>query len=164
MINLSGNTNTKMKSLSEVNNFYKNNTVKKIALYSGIIDQKIKYYCSTYSIDLLKTIKFLNGDSEISIKVHKNRPIDTNITKDKRRTKDEIVLNILETIRETDLNITNIVYRCNLNYKYCIDLVDSMIDKKIIDATEQDKTIRYKITNYGIAYMHKLESIKDMDI
>ena len=164
LINLSGNTNNKLKILSEVNNFYKNNTVKKIALYSGIIDQKIKYYCNTYSISLMKTIKLLNGDSEISIKVHKNWLMENSITKDKRRTKDEIVLNILETIRETDLNITNIVYRCNLNYKYCIDLVDSMIDKKIIDATEQDKTIRYKITNYGIAYMHKLESIKDMDI
>jgi predicted transcriptional regulator len=164
MINLSGNTNNKLKSLLEVNDFYKNNTIKKIALYSGIIDQKIKYYCSTNSIDLLKTIKFLNGDSEISIKVHKNRLIDNNITKDKRRTKEEIVLNILETIRETDLNITNIVYRCNLNYKYCIDLVDSMIEKKIIGATEQDKAIRYKLTSYGIVYMHKLESIKDMDI
>ncbi|AGO60988.1 winged helix-turn-helix domain-containing protein [Ferroplasma acidiphilum] len=162
LINLSGNTNNKLKILSEVNNFYKNNTVKKIALYSGIIDQKIKYYCNTYSISLMKTIKLLNGDLEISIKVHKNWLMENSVDKNRRRNKDEIILNILETIRETDLNITNIVYRCNLNYKYCIDLIDSMIEKKIIEATEQDKTIRYKITSYGIEYMHKLESIRNM--
>lgn len=162
LINLSGNTNNKMKSLSGVNNFYKNNAAIKIALYSGIIDQKIKYYCSTYSIRLLKTIKLLNGDSEISIKVHKNRLMDKHININRRRNKDEIILNILETIMETDLNITNIVYRCNLNYKYCIDLIDSLIERKIIEATEEDRAIKYKITHNGMEYMHKLESLKDM--
>lgn len=160
LINLSGNTNNKMKSLSEVNNFYKDNAAIKIALYSGIIDQKIKYYCSTYSIHLRKAIKLLNGDSEICIKIHKNRLMDKRINR--RRNKDEIILNILETIMEADLNITNIVYRCNLNYKYCIDLIDSLIERKIIEATEEDRTIKYKITHSGMEYLHKLESLKDM--
>ena len=55
--------------------------------------------------------------------------------------------------------VTKLVYRCNLNYKYCVNLISDMVKDEILEAIEHGSGMRYQITPKGTEYMKNLRNI-----
>lgn len=79
-----------------------------------------------------------------------------------RRDKLTLMVDIMRLLDGEESRITNIVYRCNLNFKSGQKLVDEMIGKGYV-RTETDKTTRtYTITSTGRKALKNL--IKDLEL
>ncbi len=58
--------------------------------------------------------------------------------------------------------ITKIVYKCNLNYKYCSDLLNDLIKINTIEVLEEKMGIKYKITQFGREYLSNLKKLGEI--
>jgi len=156
---LSGNIESKYNALKNIDTEDLNRYDDKIAVYLGIIDSKIKNFCKIYKIRLAKTIILRNNYENITIKCNENRIIGNNKDKRVRRSKNDIIKSILETVRGESSNITNIVYKNNLNYVYCTKVIDNLIENKMLDDYFDNNSIKYRITDKGLAYLKKLSEL-----
>ncbi len=132
---------------------------KRIAIYTGIINSEIKEICKEKDIKLIKSMKFIGNGIQISmspIKSSIRKPMEKNL----RRSKEEIKRDVLGIISNAgEINITHIVYKCNLNYSYCEDMLTKMVKEKLLDIQEGPNSIKYKITPIGLDYLSKLHRL-----
>lgn len=89
-----------------------------------------------------------------------------------RRSKLEIYINVLETIKEGTTKPTRIMYGANLSWKLLQGVLDSLIDQGLIDEVDQtrskDKRTSkiYEVTSRGdsvIRYFGHARQLVDVD-
>ena len=75
-----------------------------------------------------------------------------------KRSRIEIYLDILQTIKKGVDKPTRIMYRTNLSWKPLVQILDTMMEQKLITSEELGSHITYKITEKGknvLNYFHK---------
>ncbi len=67
-----------------------------------------------------------------------------------KRDRMKIMLDVLNLLQDQDSRITNIIYKCNLNYRMASDLLDEMIRKNYVQVIRnQDNPPAYSVTKDG---------------
>ena len=82
---------------------------------------------------------------------------------DKKRTKLEVIRDILEVIKAKSGKIkpTHILYKCNLSYSMMEFYIEDLVSKELIREIKLKKGKSYEITDKGISYLSKYNVIKD---
>jgi len=155
----------KLRELQNISNNVKH--YAKIALYSGKLNKEVQEYASKYDIYLFKKLVITHNGIEkiISLKKYNNiksgtYPKNNNRTPVPRRQRITIVKEILNLMMEGNVNITKIIYKCNLNYEYAISLIEKLINEGYVEAIEYNAVILYRITDNGIKYLKSLNFIE----
>ncbi len=136
-----------------------------IAIYSGNLDSELKRMAKNTNINLCKELIITSNDIKKVITVKDEKDIKINNKKimkknDHRRERIYIIKEILELITEYEnVNITKIVYKCNLNYEYAINIIEDLIEKGFVSLDEDQNSIKYSITTKGIEYLITLRNI-----
>lgn len=165
---LSGNIGTNYDKLKEFNEKTKNiNCLKRIGIYRGRLDSRIREFVSKNNITLFKKIIISYNGIEKIISVTEGKKFNEltlNGNPGKvathRREKISIIREILLLlIGQTGANITKIIYKCNLNYEYAMGLLNKMIEDDYISIQENGEGIKYRITQVGIEYLNTLKHI-----
>lgn len=80
-------------------------------------------------------------------------------TRRKNRDRTKIVHEILgSVIYLKNASITQLIYRCNLNYRYAKNLLNQMVVKKLLEVVDYEGIgKRYLITNKGLKTFERLE-------
>lgn len=78
----------------------------------------------------------------------------------KNRDRTKIVHDILGTIINLKkASVTQIIYRCNLNYRYAVDILKQMANKGLVDIAHYDGVgKRYRITERGSEVFGRMEN------
>jgi len=100
----------------------------KIGVYSGLIDSNVKRLAKINKITLVKSLIF--PSEAYTIKVEAKTAINKGSVLKQyiKRPKTEIEMEILNLITENfSMPMTKLVYRCNLNYRYCANLIGDMV-------------------------------------
>jgi predicted transcriptional regulator len=66
-----------------------------------------------------------------------------------RRSRKEILLDILELLAEHSLKKTEIMYKCNLSWQTTTDALEELIDRKFVLEESVLRRQKYGITNRG---------------
>ncbi len=177
IIPIYGNIAQKISIIKSYRFLNKDLRVKRtIGIYSGAVDNTIKELASINGIDLTKHVDIIGPEEKIImvLKVYNSSLVidninsnrDGNIVKKNKRSRNNIVMSMLESLEEHgDMNITRIVYACNLNYQYCSGIIEDLIKKKFIEVSENSNSIiKYKITALGTNYLKKLRDINNNDL
>ncbi len=131
----------------------------RFAIYSGIINADIKKMCDNLGMKPVKSLKFVDKGIELLMALPRSDKIK--FPKNLRRSREEIRKDILDTISgASSLNITHIIYRCNLNYEYALRLLLDMVRENILEANEESSSIKYKLTTEGFNYLSNLKKLK----
>lgn len=79
----------------------------------------------------------------------------------KRRDKSKIIYDILSlTGQENGAGITKIIYKCNLNYKSAMTILDDMKNKNLVELVKEKSTkSTYVITKEGLKALDDLNRI-----
>lgn len=132
----------------------------KIGVYSGLIDSNVKRFAKINKIKLVKSLIFPSDVYTIRIEAKTAINKSSVLEQYKKRPKTEIEMEILNLIAENfSMPVTKLVYRCNLNYKYCVNLIIDMVKDEILEAIEHGSGMRYQITPKGTEYMKNLRNI-----
>ena len=78
-----------------------------------------------------------------------------------KRTKNELIVEILEICLEDNKSKTRIVYQANMNFKVASSYLDLLIKNGLIDVIE-DKMTLYKTTEKGKKALENLKTISAM--
>jgi predicted transcriptional regulator len=168
VILLKGNGENKMRQIREfIDMVPKNKFKRKIAIYGGVIGPEIKETVLKYGMKLYKKIVINQGNMAKIIEVPGtqfvdgyDKEIEKGYEKIQRREKIFIVKEILELLKINDsMNITKIIYRCNLNYRYAVTLLESLIKKGIVDNIEYKNGVKYRITREGLKYLEEIQQL-----
>ena len=168
VILLKGNSENKMRKVKEfIDMVPKNEFKRKIAIYGGVIGPEIKETVLKYGMKLYKKIVINQGNMAKIIEVPGtqfvdgyDKEIEKGYEKIQRREKIFIVKEILELLKINDsMNITKIIYRCNLNYRYAVTLLESLIKKGIVDNIEYKNGVKYRITREGLKYLEEIQQL-----
>ena len=81
---------------------------------------------------------------------------------DKKRTRLEIIRDILVVIREKSGKIkpTHVLYKSNLSYSLMEQYIEDLISKGLIREIKLKKGKTYEITDKGILYLSQYDTIK----
>ena len=163
---LSGESNKKLKKLQEFIDYVPGSSFnRRICIYSGNITPEIRIMCSKYNITLCRKIVINHGSFYKTIEATdiKKAQVPTMamaLIKSKEGKKIFIIREMLEAIKLSDgMNITKIIYKCNLNYQYAIKLLEDLAGRGVIQLIDYKGGIKYKITATGIKYLNDLKSI-----
>lgn len=168
VILLKGNSENKMRKVKEfIDMVPKNEFKRKIAIYSGVIGPEIKETVLKYGMKLYKKIIMNQGNMEKIIEVpgaqffdDYGKEMERGYEKIQRREKIFIVKEILELLKINDnINITKIIYKCNLNYRYAVTLLESLIKKGIVENIEYKNGVKYRMTGEGLKYLEQLQKL-----
>jgi predicted transcriptional regulator len=78
----------------------------------------------------------------------------------KRRSKDQIIVQILNTCQEECVNKTKVVYQANLNFRTVVPYLDQLITKGLLEASA-DKFPLYRTTAKGEKALESLREIEE---
>ena len=164
---LKGGSESKLKKIRMfTDNISKNQYNRKIAIYSGILSPELRDIATKFDVTLCHKIILNHTNMSKIIEVPlitREKIIQQSENKDKkmqRREKIFIIKEILETINNMEgINITKIIYKCNLNCQYAIKLLENLIEKNMVNAIEYRNGIKYKITTEGKSYLNELKFI-----
>ena len=79
----------------------------------------------------------------------------------KRRSKDQIIAQILATCLEESVNKTKVVYQANLNFRTVVPYLDQLIDNGLLEASA-DKYPLYRTTAKGKKALKNLRVIEEI--
>ena len=79
----------------------------------------------------------------------------------KRRSKDQIIAQILATCQEESANKTKVVYQANLNFRTVVPYLDHLISKGFLEASA-DKFPLYRTTAKGKKALKSLRVIEEI--
>jgi predicted transcriptional regulator len=88
-----------------------------------------------------------------------------------RRSRFEIILNVLNVIQSGDFKPTRIMFESNLSWKICNEVLDSLIEQGLVEAIDMEKTWRkrdkrthtkYIITSKGQSVLRYFQNINTM--
>ena len=79
----------------------------------------------------------------------------------KRRSKDQIIAQILATCQEKSANKTKVVYQANLNFRTVVPYLDQLISKGLLEASA-DKFPLYRTTAKGKKALKSLRVIEEI--
>ncbi|EQB70183.1 MAG: hypothetical protein AMDU4_FER2C00259G0002 [Ferroplasma sp. Type II] len=165
---LKGSNENKMKKVKEfIDMVPKNKFKRKIAIYSGVVGPEIKETVLKYGMKLYKKIIMNEGNMAKIIKIPGaqffdgyDKEIEKGYEKIERREKIFIVREILQLLKNNDdVNITRIIYKCNLNYRYAMKLLETLIEKGIVDYIEYKNGVKYRITREGMKYLEDVQRL-----
>ncbi|MHB1709124.1 MAG: winged helix-turn-helix domain-containing protein [Thermoplasmataceae archaeon] len=77
-----------------------------------------------------------------------------------KRSREEIVKQILIITQGKDCSITSIVYKCNLNYTYASKTLDLMVRKKLLAQLEKNDRKFYKATPAGDLFIKNMDKLE----
>lgn len=80
----------------------------------------------------------------------------------RKRSRLEMYLDVLETIKSGVNKPTNIMYKCNLSWIPTQEIIASLIEKGLIDVTEKRRKKTYEITEKGRDLLSYLEDVLDL--
>jgi len=160
--------NYEMEKLHELQDLSSNvKHYAKIALYSGKLNKEVQEYASKCDIYLFKKLVITHNGIEKIILLKNYNSIKSGMyqknnsrTPTPRRQRITIVREILNLMMEGNVNITKIIYKCNLNYEYAISLIEKLINEGYVEAIEYNAVILYRITDNGIKYLKSLNFIE----
>ncbi|KUJ93483.1 MULTISPECIES: winged helix-turn-helix domain-containing protein [Archaeoglobus] len=78
-----------------------------------------------------------------------------------RRSKIEIMAEILQTCSGNGVNITKIVYRVNLNSKVAQDYINCLLKEGFIEPVTDGKRTKYRTTEKGREFIQKFSEIEE---
>ena len=78
----------------------------------------------------------------------------------KRRSKNQIIAQILATCQEESVNKTKVVYQANLNFRTVVPYLDQLITKGFLEASS-DKFPLYRTTEKGEKALESLREIEE---
>ena len=132
----------------------------RIAVYSGMVDSNIKKLADSINIQLVKSLRFDSGLYNVTVKVNNDAGKKPFLSSRAKRSKVDIQREILESIiSNPTTSITKIVYRCNLNYRYCTNLISEMLKLNYLQMIEDESGMRYTATTRGIEYLGNLRKL-----
>jgi predicted transcriptional regulator len=132
----------------------------RIAVYSGMVDSNIKKLSDSLNIQLVKSLRFNSDLYNITVKVNSDAGKKPFLGSRAKRSKVDIQREILESIiSNPTTSITKIVYRCNLNYRYCTNLINEMLKLSYLQIIEDGSGMRYTATSKGIEYLNNLRRL-----
>ncbi|WMT51808.1 MAG: winged helix-turn-helix domain-containing protein [Ferroplasma sp.] len=132
----------------------------RIAVYSGMVDSNIKKLADSINIQLVKSLRFNSGLYNIIVRVNNYAVKKPFLSSRAKRSKVDIQREILESIiSNPTTSITKIVYRCNLNYRYCTNLISEMLKLSYLQMIEDGSGMRYTATSKGIKYLNNLRKL-----
>ena len=132
----------------------------RIAVYSGMVDSNIKKLADSINIQLVKSLRFDSGLYNVTVKVNNDAGKKPFLSSRAKRSKVDIQREILESIiSNPTTSITKIVYRCNLNYRYCTNLISEMLKLDYLQMIEDGSGMRYTATTRGIEYLGNLRKL-----
>ena len=132
----------------------------RIAVYSGMVDSNIKKLADSINIQLVKSLRFDSGLYNVTVKVNNDAGKKPFLSSRAKRSKVDIQREILESIiSNPTTSITKIVYRCNLNYRYCTNLISEMLKLNYLQMIEDGSGMRYTATTRGIEYLGNLRKL-----
>ncbi len=135
----------------------------KIGIYAGMVDSNIKKIAHEHDIKLVKQLSFRSSLYNIIIRTNDNKTKINFFDRESKRSKIQIEKEILEILNSREkMPITKIVYKCNLNYKYCSDLLNDLIKINTIEVLEEKMGIKYKITQFGREYLSNLKKLGEI--
>lgn len=88
-----------------------------------------------------------------------------------RRSRFEIILNVLNVIQSGESRLTRIMFEANLSWKICNEVIDSLIEQGLVESIDMEKTwhkrdkrthTKYIITGKGqsvLRYFQNLNTI-----
>ena len=157
---LSGTIIDKINILKSVSIPEEIESENRIAVYSGMIDSNIKKLADSINIQLVKSLRFNSGLYNITVRVDNNAVKKPFLSSRTKRSKVDIQREILESIiSNPTTSITKIVYRCNLNYRYCTNLISEMLKLNYLQMIEDESGMRYTATTRGIEYLGNLRKL-----
>ena len=78
----------------------------------------------------------------------------------KKRDKTAVVRDIINLLEDHECKITELVYKCNLNYARATELIDELMVKKMIVADIHDGRKVFRVTREGTEFVRKLSSLQ----
>ncbi len=78
-----------------------------------------------------------------------------------KRSKFEIISEILLSCSNSGTNITKIVYRVNLNFKVAQQYLDYLVQNELIEVIENGKKKKYVATEKGRDFVRKFREINE---
>jgi predicted transcriptional regulator len=79
----------------------------------------------------------------------------------KRRSKDQIIAQILATCQEESVNKTKVVYQASLNFRTVVPYLDQLITKDLLEVSA-DKHPLYRTTAKGKKALKSLRVIEEI--
>ena len=167
VVMLRGSSDSKIKKIKEfTENVSRNQYTRKIAIYGGVIPPELREISLKFNITLCHKIILNHTNMSKIIEVPAipvEKPLqqpENKYEKIQRREKIFIIKEILDTVNSSEgINITKIIYKCNLNYQYAIKLLENLIQKGMVDVMEYKNGIKYAITSEGKNYLNDLKSL-----
>ncbi len=78
----------------------------------------------------------------------------------KKRDKAAVVRDIINLLEDHECKITELVYKCNLNYSRATELIDELMVKKMIVVDNHEGTKVFRATREGSEFVRKLSSLQ----
>jgi predicted transcriptional regulator len=78
-----------------------------------------------------------------------------------RRSRNEILLNVLESLTSGGLKKTHIMYQCNLSWSMVNEAIVTLSDKSLLTLDDADSQRKYKITQKGLRMLELHRQIQD---
>ncbi len=98
-------------------------------------------------------IRAIMGNSE-EMRVRNESKSDRKV----RRDRTHLIMEVMSLLREDKSRITKIIYKCNLNHKIAISLIDELIEKGFLRIVESEESERsYLLTQEGSEALRTLE-------
>lgn len=102
-------------------------------------------------------------DEEINSEIQNTHNINENSKfKSKKRDKVSLMVEILDEISVEGCRITNIIYKCNLNFRSGQKIINELISKGYIFSEELSTGVIYKITPSGTQFLASLKKYKEL--
>ena len=70
-----------------------------------------------------------------------------------RRSKLEIMINVLNVIQDGETKPTRIMYGANLSWKICSDILDSLVSQELVETVDTSESIRKRDKRTSIVYL-----------
>ena len=135
-------------------------TGSRIAIYSGMVDSNVKKLADSINVRLVKSLRFNSGLYNITVRVNNVNGKRLSLNPRIKRSKLDIQREILEwIISNPTTSMTRIVYICNLNYRYCTNLISEMLKLNYLKILEDNTDARFAATSKGIEYLNNLRKL-----
>jgi len=80
----------------------------------------------------------------------------------RKRSRLQIYLEVLRVIKKGVQKPTNIMYKCNLSWIPLMEILKSLINQGLIDASNHSKRKEYEITEKGLNVLRYFQKAEDL--
>ncbi len=124
-----------------------------VLMMSGRLSLRERKMLSDFSLPYFSKIGIQDKSGNITWLGHK-----PNNAGNARRNKEELIKEIIRMTQERECRVTELVYRCNLNYARTIEILDELMKKNYISMSYEDGHRKFRATMDGREYLKRMQS------